>query len=299
MRARPLPAMVAAALVLLLTGCAAGDAAALRRTGSAPIRVLTSTSMWSGIARAIGGDEVAVTSMLETPGRNPHAVEATPRDLLAAQRADVVLVNGGGYDDFLVRIVPTAARGRVIDAVAVSRRTGREINEHVWYDLPTVARVAEALRDAYSARLPGRSAVFTANAGRFLAGIRALEARERGLRAAAAGRAAAITEPVPGYLLAAVGLRVATPGAFAKGVEQDGEVAPAVLLQQLRLLTERRVVLLASNADVGSSTVDRTVAVARASGIPVLEGREILPPGTEYLPWFGRQLDAVARAVAR
>jgi zinc/manganese transport system substrate-binding protein len=188
----------------------------------------------------------------------------------------------------------------MIDALAVSRRTaGPRLNEHLWYDLPTVARVAERLRDAYAARLPGRSATFAANARRFLDGIRSLQQRERVLRAAGAGRSAAVTEPVTGYLLAAVGLRVATPAAFAEGVEENGEVAPAVLLHQLRLLTEHRVVLLAANADVTSTTVDRTVAVAREARIPVLEGREILPPGSGYLVWFGGQLDAVAQAVAR
>jgi zinc/manganese transport system substrate-binding protein len=299
-RARTLPATVAAALVLLLCGCAAGGAAAAPRSGLAPLRVLTSTSMWGSVARAVGGDLVSVTSLLATPGRDPHAVEATPRDLLAAQRADVVLVNGGGYDDFLARAVPSNARGRVIDALTVSRRTaGPELNEHLWYDLPTVARVAERLRDAYAARLPAHAPGFAANARRFVGGLEALQARERGLRGATAGRSAAVTEPVAGYLLAAVGLRVATPAAFAEGVEEDGEVAPAVLLRQLRLLTERRVVLLAANADVASSTVDRTLAVARDSGVPVLRSREILPPGADYLSWFGGQLDAVAQAVDR
>jgi zinc/manganese transport system substrate-binding protein len=292
--------VTATVLVLLLCGCADGRAAADPTASSGRLRVLTSTSMWGSVARSVGGDLVAVTSLLDQPGRDPHTVETTPRDLLAAQRADVVLVNGGGYDDFLARAVPAKARERVIDAAAVSRRTAApDLNEHLWYDLPTVARVATALRDAFSARLPAHRADFALRTARFVAAIEGLEARERVLRERTAGLAAAVTEPVTGYLLAAVGLRVATPSAFAESVEEDGEVAPAVLLRQLRLLQGRRVVLLAANADVASSTVDRTVAAARSAGVPVLEGREILPPGTGYLPWFGRQLDAVVAAVAR
>ena len=290
--------VAATALVLLLCGCAAGGGAAGPTSPREQLRVLTSTSMWGSVAAVVGGDRVDVTSLLDQPGRDPHAVEATPRDLLAAQRADVVLVNGGGYDDFLARAVPPSARERVLDARVVSRRTaGADLNEHLWYDLPTVARVAVALRDAFSARLPAHRAEFAGNAARFVDGVRRLEARERALRPRTAALAAAVTEPVTGYLLAAVGLRVATPAAFAEGVEEDGEVAPAVLLRQLRLLQGHRVVLLAANADVASSTVDRTVAAARSAGVPVLEGREVLPPGTAYLPWFGRQLDAVAEAV--
>jgi zinc/manganese transport system substrate-binding protein len=189
---------------------------------------------------------------------------------------------------------------RVVDAALVSRRTeGPSFNEHLWYDLPTVARVAGALRDAFTALRPAQGAGFTARAARFLAGVRALEAEERALRPLAHGRAAAVTEPVADHLLTAVGLRIATPEAFSSSVEETGEVAPAVLLQQLRLLTGRRVVLLAADAQVDSATVERTVAVARSAGIPVLQAQELLPAGHAYLTWLRSQLAAVATAVRR
>jgi zinc/manganese transport system substrate-binding protein len=262
--------------------------------------LLTSTSMWAGVARAVGGPAVAVTALLDDPGRDPHDYEATPRDQVAALRSDVILVNGGGYDDFLRRLARPVPHARLLDVVAVSRRTGDpHLNEHLWYDLPTVARVADLLRDAFAAIRPGDRAAFQARTDRFLAGIRALEARERALRPLAAGRDAAITEPVAGHLLAAAGLHIATPEAFSASVEATGDVAPAVLLQQLRLLTGRRVVLLAADAEVSSPTVDRTVAAARAAGIPVLQAREILPPGAAYLTWMSQQLTTVERAVRR
>lgn len=288
----------AATLVLLLTACSASPAAAPAATGGDPIRLLTSTSMWAGVARAVGGNAVTATALLDQPGRDPHDYEATPRDQLAALRSDVVLVNGGGYDDFLRRVVRPVRGLRVIDVVAVSRRTpGPDLNEHLWYDLPTVARVAEVLRAVFTRLRPAHRADFTSRTDRFVAGLHDLEARERALRPATTGRAAAITEPVADYLLAAVRLRVATPVAYSSSVEETGDAAPAVLLQQLRLLTGHRVALLAVNADVSSPTVERTVAVARAARVPVLQVREILPVGTAYLPWMRSQLDAVARAV--
>ena len=293
---------VAAALVLLLTACSAaqGGAVAAEPSGGGRIRLLTSTSMWAGVAEAVGGNAVTATALLAEPGRDPHDYEATPRDQLAALHADVVLTNGGGYDDFLARLARPVRTARLLDAVTVSRRTrGPGLNEHLWYDLPTVARVADALRAAFTELRPADGVALKARTARFLSGIRDLEARERRLRPRTAGRAAAITEPVAGYLLTAAGLRVATPEAYSASVEQTGEVAPAVLLQQLRLLADRRVVLLAADADVSSPTVDRTVQAARAAGIPVLEAREILPPGSGYLPWMRGQLAVLERAVGR
>lgn len=301
MPARPLLPL-AAALVLLLAACSAapGGRASAPAGADGRIRLLTSTSMWAGVARAVGGDAVTATALLADPGRDPHDYEATPRDQLAALHADVILTNGGGYDDFLARLARPVTSARRIDAVAVSRRTqGPDLNEHVWYDLPTVARVARAIRDAFTALRPADTAVFRTRTDRFLAGLRRLEARERALRPLARGRDAAITEPVAGYLLEASGLRVATPEAYSASVEQTGEVAPAVLLQQLRLLADHRVVLLAADAEVTSPTVDTTVAAARAAGVPVLAAREILPPGATYLSWMDGQLSAVERAVRR
>ena len=300
MPVRPLLPL-AAALVLVLAGCAAAPAGASapdRQDG--PIRLLTSTSMWSAVARAVGGDAVEATALLDDPGRDPHEYEATPRDQLAALHADVILVNGGGYDEFLFRLARPARSARLVDVAAVSRRTtGSDFNERLWYDLPTVARVAETLRVRFSALRPEEGPGFERRAARFTAGVRALERRERALRTTAAGRPAALTEPVAGYLLAAAGLRIATPDAFSESVEETGEVAPAVLLQQLRLLDRRRVVLLAADVEVTSGTVERTIDAARRAGIPVLEAREILPRGTEYLPWMRDQVDAVAQAVRR
>jgi len=256
--------------------------------------------MWAGVAHAVGGDTVAVTALLSDAGRDPHDYEATPRDQLAALHADVILMNGGGYDDFLGRLARPVRRARLLDVVAVSRRTpGAQLNEHLWYDLPTVARVAVALRNAFTALRPADRPAIARRTDRFLTGIRALEARERALRPLAVGGAAAITEPVAGYLLTASGLRIATPEAYSSGVEATGEVAPAVLLQQLRLISGRRVVLLAADAEVTSPTVDRTIAAAQAAGVPVLEAREILPRGTGYLAWMGGQVAAVERAVRR
>jgi zinc/manganese transport system substrate-binding protein len=294
------PVLLLAALAVLLTACsgAPNPGVASSPASDGRIRVLTSTSMWAGVARAVGGNAVAVTALLDAPGRDPHDYEATPRDQLSALRSDVIVVNGGGYDDFLRRLARPVRHARLIDVVAVSRRTaGPGLNEHLWYDLPTVARLAESLRAAFTALRPDERAAFEARAARFVAGVHDLEARERSLRPLAAGRDAAITEPVAGDLLAAVGLRVATPEAYSAGVESTGDVAPAVLLQQLRLLTGRRVVLLAADVEVSSPTVDRTVAAARTAGVPVLEAREILPPGVDYLPWMRSQIATVASAV--
>lgn len=297
---------LAGALVLLLAGCTAPPAAGSSTAGqtspsSGTIAVVASTDVWGDVVEQIGGDAVTVTSILRRAGQNPHEYEATARDQLAVRRARLVVVNGGGYDDFMTRLRATAGGAPVITAATVSGRLlapGRgEFNEHLWYDLPTARRMAAAVATQLARIAPAKRAVFERARQRFDAAVAALEEREAAVRRTAAGKGVAITEAVPLYLTEACGLVNRTPKAFSAAVEAGSDVAPAVLQRQLALLTDHRVALLVVNAQTASPTTDRVVAVARAARVPVVVARETLPPGKGYLAWMSADIGAIERAV--
>ena len=64
------------------------------------IPVVASTDVYGAVVRAVGGDRVAVTSLIDNPAADPHSYEAPPAAAAAVARARLVVVNGGGYDDF-------------------------------------------------------------------------------------------------------------------------------------------------------------------------------------------------------
>ena len=60
-----------------------------------------------------------------------------------------MIENGGGYDDFMDTMLKSAKNpsAAVLNAVDLSGKiapAGGELNEHVWYDFPTVDTVADA-----------------------------------------------------------------------------------------------------------------------------------------------------------
>jgi zinc/manganese transport system substrate-binding protein len=127
---------------------------------------------------------------------------------LAIARADVIVQNGGGYDDFVGEMRAAAgATGTLIDAVRVSavRAEAGEVNEHVWYDFPAVGRIAGRIADVLAEKDAGQAATFRANLRTFAARLGELERRTANLKARYAGEGVAITEPVPLYLLDAAG----------------------------------------------------------------------------------------------
>ncbi|MGF2949614.1 metal ABC transporter solute-binding protein, Zn/Mn family [Microbacterium alcoholitolerans] len=91
---------LAAASMIVLTGCSTGADGA-GPEGGETISVVASTNVYGSLAAQVGGDRVEVTSLIDSAAKDPHSYEATARDRLAVQKADLVIENGGGYDAFM------------------------------------------------------------------------------------------------------------------------------------------------------------------------------------------------------
>lgn len=88
------------ASALVLAGCSA-TASGSDDAGDGLIKVTASTNVYGSLASQIGGDRVEVTTIIDSATQDPHSYEATARDRLAVQGADLVIENGGGYDAFI------------------------------------------------------------------------------------------------------------------------------------------------------------------------------------------------------
>ena len=302
MTRRLLPLALLPALVL--AGCSGSPAASSSSASDdGRVRVVASTDVWGDVVRQVGGDDVSVDSLITDPDRDPHEYQADPRDQLAVSRAQVVVVNGGGYDDFLERLTANAPSGtKVLDMVqesGVAAPAGGELNEHLWYDLGAVSEVAGDIAAELTRVAPEHRADFAERLTTFRAKISRLQQEEAAIRSAGGqGKGVAITEPVPLYMTAALGLVNRTPAAFSEAVEEGDDVAPAVLREQLALFSEHRVALLAYNEQTTGATTDQVLAAAKAAGVPVVGVRETLPDGQDWLTWMAADLKAMRAALA-
>jgi ABC-type Zn uptake system ZnuABC Zn-binding protein ZnuA/ABC-type Mn2+/Zn2+ transport system permease subunit len=175
-----------ATLVLLagaatLTGCGEDSA------GSGRLRVVATTMQLQDMTRQVGGDLVHVHGILG-PDAEPHEYEPRPSDADAIARADVVVQNGAGLDDWLGDLLDAAGghaqRVRATDGIAL---VGGD--PHVWHDPRNaesmVARIEAALvkaRPASASRFRANARSYTSRIERMARAIRALFAgipRER------------------------------------------------------------------------------------------------------------------------
>jgi zinc/manganese transport system substrate-binding protein len=287
----------AATCALATTGCADASSA---EASSASVTVVASTDVWGDIAATVGGEKVNVSSLLKSPDQDPHTYTASARDELAVSKADVVVENGGGYDDFMRQLVAaTKADPAVIDAVDVSGLTahGGEPNEHVWYDLHAAEKVARAMAAAFGKADPAHTAYYVSNAGSFDSAVDRLIRREALLKRTVGGVGVAVTEPVPVYMLDAIGVEDETPAAFSRAVEEGGDVSVATLDTTLGLLTGHRVAALVINEQTTDPFTERVRAAAASAGVPVVGVTETLPADVHYAAWMADNLDHLGTAM--
>jgi zinc/manganese transport system substrate-binding protein len=293
----------------LIAGCSSpsgsnGAGPAGSGGSSEQISVVASTDVYGDIVQQIAGSKAKVTSIITNPAADPHGYEADTQNQLALSRAKIVIENGGGYDDFMDAMLKTANNkaAKVLNVVDISGKAaaaGGALNEHVWYDLPTVAKLSAQLLTELTAIDPADASAFTTNSKTFLTRLATIEAAEAAIKAKYSGTAVAITEPVALYLLQACGLVNQTPAEFSKAVEEANDVPARVLADTLALFNDNQVKLLAYNEQTTGATTAKVLAAAKANNIAVLPVTETLPSGKDYLTWMTDNVHAVQSALAK
>jgi zinc/manganese transport system substrate-binding protein len=288
--------------VLLVAAATAGGLAGCGTSAArADIEIVASTDVYASIAEQLTAGvpptRVGVTAIVADPAVDPHEYEASARNELSVSRADLIIENGGGYDDFVETLRRAAGSNvPVINAVQLSGYAGdADLNEHVWFDLPTVGKVARQITAFLLARDQQDASILRRNAHVFAGEVRRIEANEAQLKSERLGAGVAITEPVALYLLTACGLVNRTPAAFSNAIEEGTDASPRVLQETLDLFTMHEVQLLVVNEQTAGPQTDQVVSAANAAHIPVVGVTETLPGAAlTYLDWMTRLVQAVA-----
>jgi len=269
-------------------------------TSEARVNVVAGENFWGSLTEQIGGDHVRVTSILSDPAADPHLYESDAKTAAAVSRADLVISNGLGYDDFLTKLV-AASPNKHRDELSVEKTLhirGDNPNPHLWYDIPRVSTVADAIARALVVRDPAHASVYRANLDRFDQSLKPLLAMLAAIRAKHAGAPVAYTERVPGYLLADAGLTVKTPPGFAQAIEDGNEPSPGDVATLTDLITNHDIKLLLYNSQATSSVTQHIQTLAKQAGTPVVAVTETVPPSEKtYQSWQLDQLRAIQTAL--
>lgn len=291
---RLLAAGAAAACLIPLASCSSQDSSPGSSGGR--ITVVASTNVWGAVAKEVAGDHADVTSVISSPEQDPHDYEATAKDKLAFRKAEVAVVNGGGYDDWATTLAGQSG-STLVDAVKISgMATGDEFNEHVFYSISTARKVADRVASDLAKADPGHASDYRANAKNFSTTMDKTLADARKVGQAHPGVSFVATESVADYLLADMGLKDATPEAFVEQSETESGPSVKVVNQTTQLLTTRKAGLLIVNGQTSDSVTRSLQSAARKASVPSVGVTETFPEGIDSYPAF---LNATITGVSR
>ncbi len=304
------------------TGDPEGDPSAqpsptLTREGeTGAIQVATSTNVWASVVEILGAEWVEVTAIIDDPLQDPHSYEASARDQLTLSEAELVIANGGGYDEFVGQLLAALDGERIFLELVEGEHShlGEEDhseeaeeehsdehdhgNEHIWYDIHAVEEASEMIVEAITELRPESFDRVNQNFDFFMAELENLEIRLEALREKALGLGFIATEGVGNLLLDEAGFINQTPEALADAIEEEREVPAAALKQAEDLISGKVVSLVVVNEQQLDQVSDLLVEAANAAGVPVVELSELISePGMDYLDWMASILDQLQEAV--
>ena len=255
---------------------------------------------YADVIAQIGGPYVRVTAIETDPNTDPHSFEISPKIAGQIARADLLVENGLGYDDWadkMLAAAPKAAR-QVINVQHLRNLPDNTPNPHLWYDPATMPAVAGALAGALSRLQPAHAGYFHAQTTRFDAALKPWFAALAAFKAAHPGAPVAVTEPVGDYMLQAAGTDIRTPFSLQAAIMNGTDPAPQDVTTENALFTGHQVRVFVYNQQVTNPLTASFLSLAKRNGVPVVGVYETMPTGYTYQSWMLAEVVALEKALS-
>ncbi|WP_304325640.1 metal ABC transporter solute-binding protein, Zn/Mn family [Bifidobacterium thermacidophilum] len=271
--ARATVCIAAAGLIAAMGACGSANTTASNTSGS--LHVVASINQWGSVASQIGGSRVKVTSIINSTAVEAHDYEPTSADIAAISKADVIIVNGAGYDSWATKAA-SSTKAQVVNAAESGGKHDGD-NPHVWFSAAVRTAAAKAIATAYQHSDAVHAEEYTKQ-------LKAWQDKEKTLESAIAetkqrldGKKYAATESVAAYLADDLGLTDATPAGYAQAVANESEPASGDVTAFSKLLQAGSVALLVVNTQESNATTKQLTTAAGQGGLRVVELTEQMP----------------------
>jgi zinc/manganese transport system substrate-binding protein len=281
----------------LLTGCGSDSPGA----HGGVVRIVAAENFWGSIAAQIGGSSVQVTSIIDSPSVDPHDYEPTPANARSVATADLIIVNGVGYDAWAGKLVAAAGGGGAVINIGTLVGAKNGDNPHRWYNPAdvrtfTVAMTAELKRldpthaSGYDARL---ASFRTQSLKQYDGLIAQIKSRYAGTRVGA-------SESIFSMLAPSLGLDLITPVSFLKAISEGSDVSAGDKATIDRQIDSRQIKIYVYNSQNATPDIQTQLKECKVRGIPTAAVTETLTPASAtFEQWQSAQLAGIERALAQ
>ena len=309
---RPVALLVSLTLGIGVASCggsgshSSGSPASLTSSGGSAGRgkgkfeVVAAENFWGSIAAQLAGDRASVTSIIVNPSVDPHSYEPTAQDARTLAGANMVIVNGLGYDGWASKLLEASRlSGRVVLNVGGLLALKEGDNPHRWYFPSNVHAVVNGIVAEYDKLDPTDSAYFSKQKQIFeTQGLARYDRLRREIRASYSGVPVGYSESIFQGLGEDLGLKLLTPYSFAKAITEGADVTAhdkQAVDSQARQLQIRVWIFNSQNV---TPDVQRVSQIATEQHIPIATVTETLSPASaSFQQWQVSQLEGLARAL--
>jgi ABC-type Zn uptake system ZnuABC Zn-binding protein ZnuA len=277
--------LVAGLVATLAAGCSGDEPAGSAGGQGAALEVVATTTQVADFARVVGGDRVRVTNLIK-PNVDAHDYEPSPADIDAIARADVVLQNGVGLEEWLDDTIQSSGfQGPVADTsrgVALRQDEGGERDPHIWQDPRNAQVMAANVERALAAAEPAAAPGFADRLAAYTRELRALDAEVARQIDSLANKKLVTNHDAFGYYIDRYGLELV--GSVIPSADTSAELSGRDirdLVARIRATKVKAVFTEASLPARAAETIAAEAGVKVVAGEGALYGDSLGPAGSD------------------
>jgi zinc/manganese transport system substrate-binding protein len=285
-------------LALTVGSSACGELASTGTPGL--INVVAGENFWGSIAAQLGGSKASVHSVVTDPNADPHEYETSAGDARAFADAELVILNGAGYDDWGQKMLDANANShRKVFNIAqlLGRKPGD--NPHFWYEPTYVLTVADRITAEYKAIDPGDGSFFDQQRSAFTTAIKPYSDRLAEIKSKFAGTPIGSTESIFVYMASALRLNLISPPEFMDAIAEGTDPPASAVVTFHDQIANKKIKVLVYNVQASSAVTANLKQLAQQHQIPLVGVSETLQPiGATFQEWQVAQLTVLEAALA-
>ncbi|GHO46152.1 metal ABC transporter solute-binding protein, Zn/Mn family [Ktedonospora formicarum] len=281
-------------LLCFLGACANNDSTAI----AGKINVVAAENFYGDVAKQVGGEHVNVTSILSDPEVDPHEYESNVANGMAVAKAQLIIKNGGGYDEWMDKLIsasPNDDRSVVTGFDIASSKLPD--NEHIWYSPENMRAVAKAIADALKKQDATHASDYDNNLKTFDNSLQQITQKLNEIKGKYAGTPVGLTETIYLYQTGPMGLDVKTPEEFQKAVAEGNDPPASSVATANNQVTKGEIKVLIYNEQTVTPITTKLQQDALAHNIPIVPVTETMPKNKTYQGWMLDQLSTLTQAL--
>lgn len=263
------------------------------------INVVAAENFWGSLVSQIGGQKINLLSIIVNPNVDPHEYESNVNDSIAITKANYLIVNGEGYDDWAIKDAQSSNNSsRVLLNVQSFLGIPNGQNPHFWYNPTFVQRVAKEMLDNLIQIKPKDKSYFLNNykvlenkLSVYLNNINYIRTHFNLVKVSS-------TESIFVYYANYAHLDLISPSAFMNAVSEGIDPSASSVIAFQNQIESHQIKLLIYNTQTITPLTANMRSLALKYHIPIVGISETISPNNlNFENWMNKETVAIIQAL--